>query len=144
MMRVEQAKLLAAMHGIEGVIDIEHDAPRHLAEALAIVLDHGVPHAQQRTCIGQVLGARDGRLRAQVAPVRQTLHRQLEHRVVPQRVGVVAEHHAGEVEAEHGVGRVEAGAGLGEGVVEVARHAGRLRALAGKEEGGFHGVWGEG
>jgi len=37
------------MYSIEGVIDIEHDAPWHLAEALAVVVCHGKPHAQQRT-----------------------------------------------------------------------------------------------
>ena len=64
---VEQAKLLAAVHGIEGVVDIEHDAARHLAEALAVVVGHGAAHAQQGVPVRPVLGARDGGLRAQVA-----------------------------------------------------------------------------
>jgi len=69
---VEQPQLLAVMHSIERVIDVEHDAARHLTEALAIVVDHGTPHAQQSTCIRQVLQTRDGRLRAQIAIIRQT------------------------------------------------------------------------
>src|SRR5450759_5365153 len=69
--RVEQAKLLAAMHGIEGVIDIEHDASRHPPEAVAVMIDHGTAHAQQGARIGQVLGARDRGLRAQISVVRQ-------------------------------------------------------------------------
>ena len=44
---VEQAKLLAAMDGIEGVVDVKRDAPRHLAEAGAVEPDHGLAHAQQ-------------------------------------------------------------------------------------------------
>ena len=46
-MGIEQAQLLAAMHGVERVVDVERDATRHLAEAVAIVVDHGAPHAQQ-------------------------------------------------------------------------------------------------
>ena len=60
--RVEQAQLLTAMHGIEGVVDIEHDAAWHLAEAVAVMIDHGAADAQQGARIGQVLEARDGRL----------------------------------------------------------------------------------
>ena len=89
-MGVEQAKLLATMHGVEGVVDVEHDAARHLAEALAIVVDHGAAHAQQGVPVRQVLGARHGRLRAQVAVFGQPVHRQLEQRVGPQGIGVVA------------------------------------------------------
>jgi hypothetical protein len=90
MMRIEQAQLLAAMHSIEGVVDIERDAARHLAEALAIVIDHGSSHAQQGAGIGQVLQARDGRLRAQIGVVGQTAHRQFEHWIATQAVGIVA------------------------------------------------------
>ena len=90
MMRVEQPQLLAAMHGVERLVDVEHDAAGHLAEAVAVMLDHGSPHAQQSTRIRQVLQARDGRLRAKVAIIRQPSHRQLEHRVTAQGIGVVA------------------------------------------------------
>ena len=78
------------MHGVERVVDVEHDAARHLAEALAVVIDHGAPHPQQGTGVRQVLQSRDGRLRAQVAIIRQAPHRQLEHRVTAQGVGIVA------------------------------------------------------
>jgi hypothetical protein len=47
-------------------------------------------HAQQGVPIRQVLGPRHGGLRAQVAMLRQPIHRQLEQRVGPQGVGVVA------------------------------------------------------
>ena len=63
MIGVEQAKLLTAMHGVERIIDIEHDAARRLAKTVTIVIDHGAAQAQQGAGIGQILGARDGRLR---------------------------------------------------------------------------------
>ena len=87
---VEQPQLLAAMHGIKAVVDVEHDAARHLAEGGAVEFDHGPAHAQQGADIRQVLQARDGGLRAERRTVRQPVERKLEHRVVPQRVGVVA------------------------------------------------------
>jgi hypothetical protein len=55
-MRVEQSELLAAMHGIESVVDVEHDAPWNATKTPAIVSNHGVAHAQQCARIGQVLG----------------------------------------------------------------------------------------
>ena len=64
--------------------------PQTLAEAPAVVLDHGPAHAQQGARIGQVLGAGDGGLRAQVGVIGQPFHGVLEHRVAAQRVGVVA------------------------------------------------------
>ncbi len=57
---VEQPQLLAAVHGVEGVVDIERDATRHLAEAGALECDHGLAHAQQVAWPRQVLEARDG------------------------------------------------------------------------------------
>src|SRR4051812_16119405 len=88
--RVEQAKLLATVHGVEGVVDVEHDAARHPAEALAVVVDQGTAHAQQGVPVRQVLGPRHSGLRTQVAMLRQPIHRQLEQRISPQTVGVVA------------------------------------------------------
>ena len=70
MVRVEQAELLAAVDRVEGVVDIKHDAARHLAEAFAVVRNHGLAHAQQGARAGSVLQARDGRLRAEVALLR--------------------------------------------------------------------------
>ena len=78
------------MDGVEGVVDVEHDAARHLAEAGAVQPDHGAGHAQQGAHVRQVLEPRDGRLRAERGAVGQPLERELEDRVVPQAVGVVA------------------------------------------------------
>ena len=33
---IEQPQLLAAVHGVEGVVDVEHDPPRHLPEGRAV------------------------------------------------------------------------------------------------------------
>jgi hypothetical protein len=87
---VEQAQLLAAMHAIEGVADIEHDALRHLPERGAVLLDQPSSQAQERPPIGEILQPRDRRLRAQLAIRGQPLQRQLEHRIGPQLVGVIA------------------------------------------------------
>ena len=35
-MGIEQAQLLAAMHGVKGVVDVEHDPLRHLPEGGAV------------------------------------------------------------------------------------------------------------
>jgi hypothetical protein len=51
---IEQPQLLAAVCGIEGVVDVEHDALRHLAKRGAIEVDHGTAHAQQDPDIGQI------------------------------------------------------------------------------------------
>ena len=50
---VEQAQLLAAMHRIEGVVDVEDDAPRHLAERAAVVVsdDHAGLKAARRAVL---------------------------------------------------------------------------------------------
>jgi hypothetical protein len=52
--RIEEPKLLAAMHRVERIVDIECDAFGNLSEGLAIEIDHGAPHAQQRAGVGQV------------------------------------------------------------------------------------------
>ena len=52
---VEQAQLLATMDGIEGVVDVEHDAIGHLAEGIAVKIDHGGAHPIKRRLRGQVL-----------------------------------------------------------------------------------------
>jgi hypothetical protein len=89
-MGVEQAQLLAAMHRVEGVVYIQHDAFGHLAKGRAVEIDHGPAHAQQCAGIRQVLQPRDGGLRAQVALGRQALQSHLEQRVGAQAAGVVA------------------------------------------------------
>src|SRR5271166_5098674 len=58
-MRVEQPQLLAAMHRVERVVDIECDALGNLSKGLAIKIDHGAPHAQQRASVGQIFQSRD-------------------------------------------------------------------------------------
>jgi hypothetical protein len=57
---IEEPKLLPTMDGIEGVIHVQDDAPRHLPEAGAVQPDHGARHAQQRPRSRQVLEPRDG------------------------------------------------------------------------------------
>jgi hypothetical protein len=44
-MGIEQAKLLAAMHGIKRVVDIQHDPLRHLPEGGAVKIDHRPAHS---------------------------------------------------------------------------------------------------
>jgi hypothetical protein len=87
---VEQAKLLVAMDAVEGVVDVEHDALRHLPERGAILVDQRPPEAQQRADVGQVFQPRDRRLRAQFFARWQAVERQFEHRVAAQCVGIVA------------------------------------------------------
>ncbi len=47
MMGVEQRQLLAAVDGIRGVVDVEHDAARNAGEAVTEQIDHRQPHARQ-------------------------------------------------------------------------------------------------
>ena len=78
------------MHRIEGVVDIENDALRHLAERAAIDVDQSPAQAQQRPRIGQILQPRDGRLRTQVPVRRHAFERQLEQWIGAQAGRVVA------------------------------------------------------
>jgi hypothetical protein len=75
MIGVEQAQLLLAMHAVKGIVDIEHDALRHLPKRAAILLDQRPPEAQQGPNVGQVLQPRDRRLRAQFFIRRQAVER---------------------------------------------------------------------
>jgi len=88
--RIEQAHLLLAVHGVERVVHIQHDPARHLTKGRAVEVDHGSTYAQQRARVGQVLQARDGRLRAQRRLAFQPRHGELEHRVRAQPVRIVA------------------------------------------------------
>ena len=63
-MGIEHAQFLLAVGSIEVVIDVEHDPSRHLAEAVAVEVDHAITHAQQGALVRQVLQSRDGGLRA--------------------------------------------------------------------------------
>ena len=89
-MRVEQTELLAAVDGVERVIEIEHDPLGHGGVRRAIEIDERLLHAQQRADIRQIFQARDGRLRGQIRAGRQNALRQLESRIGPERRGVVA------------------------------------------------------
>jgi hypothetical protein len=89
-MRVEQRELLPAIGAILGVIDVEHDAPRHRLEAVAEQFDHRRHHPLERGRAGQVFEPADGRLRAQIrSGLRQATDRHLEGRVLAQRVAVI-------------------------------------------------------
>jgi hypothetical protein len=90
-MCVPQRELLAAVHPVLGVIDIEQDASRHLIEAVAEQLDHRHHHAFERGRAGQVFQPADRRLRAQIgAALRQPPDRHFEGPIAAQRVAVVA------------------------------------------------------
>jgi hypothetical protein len=54
-MGVEQRELLAAMHVVLGVVDVEHNALGDLGEAVAEQIDHRRHHALERERAGQVL-----------------------------------------------------------------------------------------
>lgn len=87
---VEEAELLPAMDGVEGVVDVKRDAARHLAEARAVERHHGAGHVEQLTPPRGVLQARQRRLRAERGSVGQAPAGQLEQRIMPQAAGIVA------------------------------------------------------
>jgi len=47
-MGVEQRQLLAAVDGVRGVVDVEHEAVGNTLEAVTEQVDHRQPHARQR------------------------------------------------------------------------------------------------
>src|SRR5207253_1346914 len=53
--RVEESELLLAVHGIIGVVDVEHDVSGWCLEAPAIEIDPTDSDAGQRTPVGKVL-----------------------------------------------------------------------------------------
>jgi hypothetical protein len=59
-------------------------------DGLAIKIDHGAAHAQQRAGVGQVFQSRDRRLRAQFAIRWREIERHLEHRIAAKTGGVGA------------------------------------------------------
>ena len=87
---VDEPKPLLAMDRVEGVVHVQDDATGHLPETAAVQPHHGAGHAQQDTNVRQVLEPRDGRLRAECGAVGQPIQRELEDRIVPQTVRVVA------------------------------------------------------
>src|SRR5450759_5090154 len=78
-MRIEEPQLLAAVHGVKGIVNIENDPLGNLPKGLSIEIDHGAAHAQQRTGIWQVFQSRDRRLRTQFAIRWRKIERHLEH-----------------------------------------------------------------
>ena len=78
-MRIEEPQLLAAVHGVKGIVNIENDPLGNLPKGLAIEIDHGAAHAQQRAGIWQVFQSRDRRLRTQFAIRWRKIERHLEH-----------------------------------------------------------------
>ena len=50
---VEQPQLLAAVHRVERIVDIERDPFGNLGERLAIEIDHRTAHSQQRANVRQ-------------------------------------------------------------------------------------------
>ena len=81
---IEQPQLLAAVHGVEGVIDVEHDPLGHLPEGRAVQVDHRPTHPQKRSHVRPVLQTRDGGLRTQLPVRRRTVERHLEQGIAPQ------------------------------------------------------------
>lgn len=89
-MGIEQAQLLAAMDRIKGVVDVEGDPTRDVAERRTVEIDQRPGQADERSLLGQILQPRNGRLRAQVPLRRQPFECDLEQRIVPQARGVIA------------------------------------------------------
>ena len=90
-MRVPQRELLAAVHPVLGVVDVEQNAPRHLGKAVAEQFDHRRHHALERSRAGQVFQPADRRLRAQIgAAFRQPPDRHFEGRIGFERIAVAA------------------------------------------------------
>jgi hypothetical protein len=52
LMGLEQAKLLAAMHGVEGIVEVKHDPLGNSGIGRAIQIHQGFSHAQKRAQIG--------------------------------------------------------------------------------------------
>jgi hypothetical protein len=90
MIGIEQPQLLAAMHGVEGVVDVEHDPLGHLPEGAAIEVDHRPTDPQKRSHVRQVLQTRDGGLRTQLTVRWRPVERHLEQGIAPKPCGVVA------------------------------------------------------
>lgn len=89
-MRVEKRELLAAVHEIVGIVDVEHDGRRRDPIGLAEYVDETDADAVERTCVGKVLQPRDGRLARQAGTaLGRAVDRDLERRVVAERIEVV-------------------------------------------------------
>ena len=88
---VEQRELLTAVNPVLGVVDVEHDAPGDLLEAVAEHFDHRCHHPLERDPTRQVFQPADGRLRAQIsAALGQPPNRHLEDRIGFEQIAVGA------------------------------------------------------
>jgi len=87
-MGVEQRQLLAAVNGVERIVDVEGDPLGNRSERSAIQFDHGAAHPHERAHVRQVFQSRDRRLRAEFAVRRREIERHLEHRIAAQAIGV--------------------------------------------------------
>ena len=86
-MGIEERKLLAAVDGVAGIVDVENYALRNERDAVAEQVDH----RQARAPRWRILKARQGRRAHQIAArPGQTPAGQLEGRVEVQNVVVVA------------------------------------------------------
>jgi hypothetical protein len=125
---VEQRQLLPAVNRVAGVVDVQRDRGRLLREALAEQIHHHRRHPRRSHPRGHVLEPAHGRLRAQRrAALWQPARRQLEQRVIAQRITVIGilmaagnGHHA---EQQHLLNRVADPAGIAP-----VLHAGRQHA----------------
>ena len=89
-MGVEQRQLLAAVHEVVGVVDVEHDRGGRLVVAAAEEVDVADADLIERARVGDVLQARDGRLAGNaVATLRLAVAGQHQGRVEAQRIEIV-------------------------------------------------------
>ena len=89
-MGVEQRQLLAAVHRVAGVVDVQRDRRWRGRERAAEDVDQGGRHARHLDARGRVLQTAHGGLRTQVAAaLRRPADGQLEQRIVAQGVAVV-------------------------------------------------------
>ena len=89
-MGVEQRQLLAAVHRVAGVVDVQRDRRWRGRERAAEDVDQGGRHARHLDAGRRVLQPAHGGLRTQVtAALRRPAHRQLEEGIAAQRVAVV-------------------------------------------------------
>ncbi|OJU52826.1 MAG: hypothetical protein BGO03_03545 [Mesorhizobium sp. 61-13] len=72
-MGIELPQLLAAMHGVKGVINVKHDPFWHLAEGSAVKVDHRPAHSDQFPHARQVLQPAHRRLGGQIPTRRQRI-----------------------------------------------------------------------
>jgi hypothetical protein len=146
-MHVEQGKLLAAVHEVVGVVDVEHDRVGRARVAAAEEVDVTDADPVQRARVGQVLQARDRRLAWQaVATLRLAIAGDHQGRIEAQGVKIVAiliagrdRHHA---RGHHGAVAVrdeERVALVGQRVGNHRGHLGAQRALAQQDEAAVGG-----